>query len=134
MLCPCGSHQTYETCCGPYHSAQQTPQTPLALMRSRYSAYALALENYLLKTWHSSTRPKKIKIIDGKVWTKLEILDTAMDLHDLHLGYVEFIAHYQTSDFTQDKQQEKSRFIKEKGEWFYVDGVFEKPKLRRGIS
>jgi len=55
--CPCGSGKTYAPCCGPYLDHEQRPTTAEALMRSGYSGYVLAREDYLLRTWHESTRP-----------------------------------------------------------------------------
>jgi len=58
--CPCDSGKTYADCCGPWHAGLVQgvhAPTPEALMRSRYSAYGLGLIDYLLATWHPSTRP-----------------------------------------------------------------------------
>ena len=49
--CPCQSNLDYARCCKPYHAGEHAP-TALALMQSRYSAYALAEVDYLLKTTH----------------------------------------------------------------------------------
>ncbi|MQM32004.1 MAG: hypothetical protein CRU78_16430, partial [Candidatus Accumulibacter phosphatis] len=57
--CPCGSERPYAECCGPLHDGAAAPDAA-ALMRSRYSAYVLAIEAYLLSTWHPSTRPTQI--------------------------------------------------------------------------
>jgi uncharacterized protein YchJ len=60
--CPCGSGKSYSHCCGIYHKDHSLVPTAQALMRSRYSAYALGLEEYLLATWHPSTRPEKLDL------------------------------------------------------------------------
>lgn len=61
--CPCGQQQTYAQCCAPYHQGTAIAPTAELLMRSRYSAYVLAIKEYLLSTWHESTRPKKLTFI-----------------------------------------------------------------------
>ena len=52
MKCPCHSGKDYNICCEPYHKQEKLPETPLILMRSRYSAYALDLPNYIIETTH----------------------------------------------------------------------------------
>ena len=59
-ICPCDTGRPYETCCGPLHEGRRPAATAVALMRSRYSAYALGLRDYLLETWHPNTRPESI--------------------------------------------------------------------------
>ena len=59
--CPCGSRRVYEECCEPFHLGAAAP-TAEALMRSRYSAFALGLAPYLLRTWHPSTRPASLSL------------------------------------------------------------------------
>ena len=56
--CPCGSAIHYSECCKNFHSGLAIPETAEILMRSRYAAYVKKLKNYLLETWHESTRPK----------------------------------------------------------------------------
>ena len=50
-LCPCGTGQSYVDCCGALHSGARTAATAEQLMRSRYSAFAVSDEDYLLRTW-----------------------------------------------------------------------------------
>ena len=57
--CPCGSLQSYERCCQRWHEGEAAPGAE-ALMRSRYAAYVLKLDAYLLATWHPSTRPREL--------------------------------------------------------------------------
>ncbi|HWS26863.1 MAG TPA: YchJ family metal-binding protein, partial [Xanthomonadales bacterium] len=59
--CPCGSQLPYRDCCGHYHAGVAAPDA-LALMRSRYSAYVLGDRDYLLRTWHASTRPEGLDL------------------------------------------------------------------------
>ncbi|VAW91256.1 UPF0225 protein YchJ [hydrothermal vent metagenome] len=122
-LCPCGSKIKYLQCCGQYLEQSIGAPTAQALMRSRYSAYVLCDEAYLLRTWHGSTRPEQLGLEKDAVnWLKLEVLATnygsPLDEH----GTVEFIACYQVQDKKQ-KIHEVSRFLKQDSQWFYVDGV-----------
>ena len=90
-------------------------------MRSRYSAYVLGLEDYLLQTWNPQTRPLFLNVkADGRRWTGLKIIhyETTGDA----AAMVEFIARYKAGGRPRDLH-EKSRFVKEEGRWFYVDGI-----------
>lgn len=94
-------------------------------MRSRYSAYVLRNGTYLHKSWHSSTRPNKKSLLQlpPTEWQGLEIVRTAQGGEQDSSGIVEFIAHYQ--DAGQPGQlHETSRFAKEGGCWYYVDGDY----------
>ena len=91
-------------------------------MRSRYSAYARALPEYLLATWHPSTRPKQLVLDDGVRWYRLDILSrTRGGMLDTE-GTVEFVAYYRSAG-ERGSQHELSSFVRERGQWFYVDGV-----------
>lgn len=90
-------------------------------MRSRYAAYVLGDEQYLLSTWHASTRPSSLQLNEPPVpkWIGLKVLhhDQPDDCHAI----VEFIARYKLNG-RAFKLQEASRFVKEADRWFYVDG------------
>ncbi|MDW7598315.1 MAG: YchJ family metal-binding protein [Nitrosomonadaceae bacterium] len=76
ILCPCGNaNKEYTDCCAGYLKGCKDPTTAEALMRSRYTAYTLGNEDYLLSTWHPSTRPDSLKLADGphKKWLGLRI-------------------------------------------------------------
>lgn len=89
-------------------------------MRSRYSAYVLQDEAYLQSSWHPSTRPAG-PLTDAKVkWLGLEVRATAEDGDS---ATVEFVARCRV-DGRGQRMHEVSRFIKEEGRWFYVDGNF----------
>ena len=60
-MCLCGSGRPYETCCGRFHAGEPAPDAE-TLMRSRYSAYVLGLEDYLQATWHPDTRPATLEL------------------------------------------------------------------------
>ena len=70
--CPCGRGEAYGACCGPLHSGAAAP-TAERLMRSRYSAFALGKAQYLLDTWHSSTRPDDLELDPNWEWRRLVI-------------------------------------------------------------
>ena len=65
--CPCSSGATYDTCCGPLHAGQKAAATAEQLMRSRYSAFALGLTDYLVETWHPDTRARTVADINAAV-------------------------------------------------------------------
>ncbi|PLA74354.1 hypothetical protein CYQ88_06600 [Hydrogenovibrio sp. SC-1] len=121
-LCPCGSKKTYSNCCEPFHLGQATAQTAEALMRSRYSAYVLENETYLLKTWAKTTRPGQIPFEKGLVWTKLRVIKTQKGQATDTEGKVWFKAYYQQAD-QKGVMSEKSFFIRdEQSQWVYVNG------------
>ncbi len=121
MACPCGQG-VFEQCCGRFLLHGEEPQNALELMRSRYSAYYLQEEDYLKRTWFPTTRPSGILIDkqNGIKWMALEIIR-----HDEQDGeaMVEFVARYKVVGKAQ-KLHEVSRFIRDEGRWFYLDGEF----------
>lgn len=75
ILCPCGRIKQYADCCGRYLDGAEVAPAAEALMRSRYTAYTLGREDYLLATWHHSTRPSSLEL-SGEPrckWLGLEI-------------------------------------------------------------
>lgn len=97
-------------------------------MRSRYSAFALKNADYLLKTWHSSTRPRQLDLTDDHTeWRKLAIIATRQGQVGEDRGKVEFKAYYRHEQGLACLH-EISRFRREQGLWFYVDGKL-KPTL-----
>lgn len=89
-------------------------------MRSRYSAYVLGLADYLQATWHASTRAAELDLsIDAAVkWLGLKV-DFAAENGDE--GEVHFVARYKVGGKAH-RLSEHSRFVREDGRWFYVDG------------
>lgn len=116
--CPCGTGQPYMACCGPFHAGEAEAPTPEALMRSRYSAYALGLADYLLATWHPATAPGELDLPPIK-WVGLEVLqaEAAGDA-----GVVQFTARYKQQG-RAGALHETSRFARVDGRWRYIDGV-----------
>ncbi len=117
--CPCGSRLTYERCCRKPHDGH-APEDPEALMRSRYTAFVLKLEDYLLATWHPRTRPAALSLESSqRRWLGLKILRSEILASDSAI--VEFVARYKASGRVHDLR-ETSRFVREAGRWLYVDG------------
>ena len=121
MRCPCHSGKLYETCCAPYHQGAPAP-TPLALMRSRYSGYALKKIDYIIETTHPSlairTKEEIAQFCNETSFDGLDILEAEGD-------DVIFRAHLskggKDASFT-----EKSHFKKVDGKWKYHSGVVSK--------
>lgn len=123
--CPCLSGETYGACCGRLHRGEAAAATAEALMRSRFSAFAVGDAGYLLRTWHPSTRPAALDLDDTLRWYRLDILATARGgLLDTE-GMVEFVAHHKIPGVrgSAGSQHERSRFSKDTGAWTYVDGI-----------
>jgi SEC-C motif-containing protein len=122
--CPCGSGASYDECCGPLHTGVTVASTAEQLMRSRYSAFVLNDDNYLLRTWHPAKRPDLIELDRGIEWRRLQIRHTDAGTASDETGTVEFIAHYWDSeDQEYGRHQEISRFVRQKGRWLYVEPV-----------
>ena len=60
--CPCGSNIRLADCCGAVIAGRRAPDTAVALMRSRYSAYVLGDTDYLQRSWHPGTRPARLAL------------------------------------------------------------------------
>ena len=119
--CPCGSGETFGGCCGPLLAGRSAAPTAQALMRSRYTAFAVRDTGYLRSTWHASTRPASLDLDDDVVWRRLDVLDVRAGGPFDDAGTVEFVARYRSGD-ARGALRETSRFVREGGRWFYVDG------------
>ena len=120
--CPCGSGTSYQHCCrrwhddGPQHLLAPTAE---ALMRSRYSAFVLDKLDYLLQTWHPSTRPGSLEPNPpGIKWLGLEVRRHSIQ-DDSH-ACVEFVARNRLAG-RASRLHETSRFVREEGQWYYLD-------------
>jgi len=120
QTCPCGS-ASYAQCCGRYHDGLPA-ETAEQLMRSRYSAYVLNLMEYILGTWHASTRPAPEELSQDpqSKWLGLEVKKHVPAADG---ATVEFVARYKVGGKAY-RLHEISNFIREDGKWFYVNGTF----------
>lgn len=120
--CPCGHPLAYTACCGRYHAGTPAPDAE-ALMRSRYSAYVRQLANYLLASWHPSTRPADLSLDEAPGqrtrWLGLTVHEHQQS--DPEHAEVRFTARYRTGGASAVKMSEHSRFLREDGRWFYLD-------------
>jgi len=121
MLCPCGSTKPYTACCARYVEGSDPAPTAEALMRSRYAAYTMLREDYLLATWHASTRPSSLGLAEDTQtkWIGLDV--KRHEQQDAGHAIVEFVARYKVSGRAH-RLHEVSRFVREEGKWFYLDG------------
>ncbi len=118
-LCPCGGTHKFENCCGRYINGGANAPTAEALMRSRYVAHALGCEAYLLETWHASTRPAGLVLLnEGRTrWIGLEV--RRHEQQDAEHAVVEFVARYKVNGRAH-RLHEVSRFVREAGQWLYA--------------
>jgi SEC-C motif domain protein len=92
-------------------------------MRSRYSAFVLHLEDYLLATWDKSKRPPRVDFSDNAPhWLGLEIVACKKGKATDDKGIVEFKARYRLNE-EEFVMHEISRFVKRYGQWQYLDGA-----------
>ena len=115
--CPCGG-SSITHCCGPLLSGAQHATSAEQLMRSRYSAYVLGEENYLSETWYKETRPTETVTDKSLQWLGLEVRQSSQEDD---AATVEFVARCRVQGRGQ-RLHEISRFVREDGRWFYVDG------------
>ena len=121
--CPCGSNAPYAQCCEPLHRGEPAANAE-ALMRSRYSAFAMDLHDYIERSWHTSTRPTEAEKAAGGAkpqWIGLKI--KRYKVVDDDRAIVEFTARYRLNGRVA-ALHEISRFVREEGNWFYLDGKF----------
>jgi SEC-C motif-containing protein len=123
--CPCGRLHlkktlAYDACCGRWLQADTPAPDAESLMRSRYSAFVLEREAYLLRTWHASHRPASIEFDPDVKWLGLEVRSHAQQ--DATHAQVEFVARQKPAGGAAVRLHERSRFVLENGHWLYVDG------------
>jgi len=119
--CPCGRGPAFDTCCGRYLGTGAPAPDAESLMRSRYSAFVRGDPAHLLATWHASTRPATLELEPGVKWLGLEV--RAHRTIDADHAEVEFVARSRVAG-RASRLHERSRFVREGGHWFYVDGDF----------
>lgn len=116
----------YTACCGLLHGGE-IAATAEQLMRSRYSAYVLKREDYLLASWHPDTRPDTLRLAAQQPppsWLGLEV-KCAQPVGGEH-ATVEFIARYRLGGGRAQRQHETSRFVRKNGRWYYLDGTLKR--------
>lgn len=118
--CPCGQGLPYADCCGRLHRGEADAPTAEALMRSRYAAFAVGDADYLLRSWHTRTRPPRLFLDSAQRWTGLEVLGTEQGGLFDSAGTVEFRARYREGG-RPGTMTERSRFVREEGRWVYLD-------------
>jgi SEC-C motif-containing protein len=116
--CPCGLGDSYDRCCGRFHAGAPAP-TAQALMRSRYSAFAVGDAGYLLRTWHPAVRPAGLTLDPELHWSRLAVLEShGGGLFD-QAGTVRFRAVYVQAG-TRGVLAENSSFVRQDGQWSYA--------------
>ncbi|MBB3176978.1 YchJ family protein [Variovorax sp. Sphag1AA] len=130
--CPCGRRDRkglslpYGQCCGRYVDDFEHTPAPDAesLMRSRYTAFVRERADYLLATWHASTRPATLDFEPGVKWLGLDV--RSHSARDADHAEVEFVARQRGKSGAALRLHERSRFVRESdrslNRWFYVDG------------
>ena len=127
--CPCGSSKPFSFCCEPAIEGYKPADTAEALMRSRYTAFALGQVDYLINTTAVSHRnPDDADVLleqmRATTWTGLTIHETDQGLASDSQGIVEFTANFESAGEAA-ALHERSNFRREEGYWVYVDGDVE---------
>ncbi|HTZ44183.1 MAG TPA: YchJ family metal-binding protein [Jatrophihabitans sp.] len=118
--CPCGTGEPYETCCARFHRGEAPPPTAEALMRARYSAFAMGDDAFLRDTWDGASAGPLID--PALTWTGLHVTGrTGGGLLEA-TGTVEFTARYRR-DGVPGRLRENSRFARRDGRWCYLGPV-----------
>ena len=93
-------------------------------MRSRYSAFVVRDEAYLLRTWSPARRPPHVSFDQAVRWTGLEILGRTGGTAFHTEGTVEFCARFRRHG-QPGEQRENSAFLRVDGAWVYDRAVGE---------
>ncbi|RYF69923.1 MAG: hypothetical protein EOO29_32650 [Comamonadaceae bacterium] len=126
--CPCGRSDlrsrpiAYALCCGRYvdHFDDSPAPDAESLMRSRYTAFVRERADYLLATWAPERRPAELSFDPGLKWLGLDVRARAVRGADQ--AEVEFVARSRDTTGRAHRLHERSRFVREDGRWYYVDG------------
>ena len=130
MTCPCQSTKPFNVCCEPLLQGRRVANTPVQLMRSRYSAFALGgYGDYLLATWAAEeTAGLTVANLSQRNldWQGLEIVHKAQQGEQ---AWVEFKAFYSephhlehSGNAVHKVHHERSSFVRRKDRWFYLNG------------
>lgn len=98
-------------------------------MRSRYTAYCLGREPYLLATWHTTTRPAALALESDTSANWIGLSVKRYELQDEDHAAVEFVARNKINGRAH-RLHEVSRFVREDGRWFYLDGEVGEPPAK----
>ncbi|MFT4769685.1 MAG: SEC-C motif-containing protein [Glaciecola sp.] len=119
--CHCQSGGAFTVCCEPFLNGTAFPQSAQQLMRSRYSAFVVCDEEYLLATWHPKTRPSRVRFDEQQRWLGLSIRNTQEGAAGDQSGTVEFVARFKIAG-KGHRLVEVGRFESLDGRWYYLDG------------
>jgi len=128
QICYCGNSTPFAECCEPLLHGTQVATHAAQLMRSRYSAFATDAFDYLVQTHHPSQRTANERIqLEAQArtlqWLALQLCDTSDGNAGQQKGEVEFKAFFSSTGKPRCLH-ERSRFVCENGQWFYLDAVF----------
>lgn len=124
--CHCGSGKPFSECCEPVLNGAPAP-TAEALMRSRYSAYAVKNMEHLEKSLIESKRgdfdvEAAEKWAEDSTWQGLEVIETVGGGENDDTGEVEFVARFMTGSGVNQHHHERASFTKVDGRWLYSNG------------
>ena len=134
--CPCGWDKPAQQCCELLIDGKADAPTPLHLMRSRYTAYALKRYDYIQETMKPPASDK-FNLENSSNWSQtlkwegLSILN--YDLKSPTFGIVSFKAYYDENGH-KGIIAEKSEFHKIEGKWYYTDGKALNPRIKTSIA
>ncbi|ALU42351.1 preprotein translocase subunit SecA [Pseudoalteromonas rubra] len=122
-MCYCGSEREAQACCLPFIAGQKLPDSAEQLMRSRYSAYCLKDTGYIHRTYAQSKRAENCEasisaFAEHATFVGLEVIQCSESPEH---QFVEFKATYLDGS-TCITMHERSRFLREDGQWRYLDG------------
>ncbi|MBW9256183.1 MAG: YchJ family protein [Candidatus Thiodiazotropha sp. (ex. Lucinisca nassula)] len=130
--CYCGSGVDFDACCGPILEGKAEAETAEALMRARYCAFVVNNPEFLHQSLHPDHRHDHDvnatrRWAESSEWLKLEVVDSSAGGADDEQGSVEFIATYKEQGMIRP-HHEISRFSKQDGNWYFVDGELVAPQ------
>ncbi|MFM9887176.1 MAG: YchJ family protein [Burkholderiales bacterium] len=120
--CPCSSGRALIDCCGRYIGTAIAAPDAVSLMRSRYTAFTLRNDAYLLATWHPSVRPDALALPENQKWLGLDVRAHAVDSNNPDRATVEFVARSRING-RAIRLHEVSSFVREAGRWYYLAGI-----------
>jgi|TARA_R110000850_G_scaffold61445_7_gene140451 SEC-C motif-containing protein len=92
-------------------------------MRARYTAYTRCDAAMLLDTWHPDHRPPTVEFARGTRWLGLKVSAVTAEGDDQ--ATVRFTARWRVGGGRAGRMTETSRFVREQGRWWYLDGEIE---------